>query len=208
MTRRVLRGVAVVFLVLAVLIVGDVAWQIWGTAWQQQRAQQALRSKLDPSLILPKKSSGGGGGTTSTTSGSATVAVVAVGQPIGIMSIPAIGLSQVIVQGTDEGQLAQGPGHYLNTAMPGQVGNVAIAGHRTTYGHPFYNLQALVAGDSISIQTPGGTYHYSVISQQIVNPSDTAVLDSSPGKYLLTLTTCNPRYSAAQRLVVTAQLVP
>lgn len=110
-----------------------------------------------------------------------------------------------IVEGTGEGQLQQGPGHYPGTPLPGEAGNAAIAGHRTTYAAPFYNLNELQPGDLIYIQTSQGIFDYSVTSSQIVDPSDTAVLDDSSVPEL-TLTTCNPRYSASQRLVVVALL--
>ena len=75
-----------------------------------------------------------------------------VGTPIGLMTIPKIGMrGAAIVEGTDEHQLQQGPGHYLGTPLPGQAGNAAIAGHRTTYGAPFYDLNVLQPGDPITI---------------------------------------------------------
>ena len=113
-------------------------------------------------------------------------------------------LSTPSCEGVGEAQLEQGPGHYPGTALPGESGNVAIAGHRTTYAHPFYNLDALSPGDDIYILTAQGLFHYTVTGTQIVAPTDVNVLDTVPGKSTLTLTTCNPRYSAAQRLVVTA----
>jgi sortase A len=112
-----------------------------------------------------------------------------------------------VVQGIERPDLRKGPGHYPLTPMPGQLGNAAIAGHRTTYGAPFYRLDELAKGDDISIRTAAGTYHYSVTGQLIVPPSDVSVLDPTPDA-TLTLTTCNPRYSARQRLVVHATLVP
>ncbi len=127
-----------------------------------------------------------------------------VGAAVGQLWIPRIGISDTIVQGVGDAQLEQGPGHYPGTALPGEVGNVAIAGHRTTYAHPFYNLDALASGDDIYVLTTQGYFRYTVTGSQIVSPDDTAVLDPTPGKATLTLTTCNPRYSAAQRLVVTA----
>jgi sortase A len=207
-TRRILRLAGALLIVAAVLIVADVAWQVWGTGWQQAQAQAHLRARIDPDLITAKPAHDSTvSGSSTTTTGAAVVSPPALGAPLGLLAVPAIGLSQVIVEGTGEAQLATGPGHYQGTAMPGQVGNMAVAGHRTTYGHPFYNLNELVAGDRITITTPSGVYTYSVTGQQIVSPSDVAILDSTGGA-TLTLTTCNPRYSAAQRLVVTATLVP
>ena len=133
-----------------------------------------------------------------------SIAQPLVGAAVGQLWIPRIGISDTIVQGVGDAQLEQGPGHYPGTALPGEIGNVAIAGHRTTYAHPFYNLDALGAGDAIYVLTTQGYFRYTVTASQIVSPDDTAVLDATPGKATLTLTTCNPRYSAAQRLVVTA----
>ena len=123
---------------------------------------------------------------------------------MGLLSIPRIGLLDAIVEGVGDAQLEQGPGHYPGSALPGEPGNVAIAGHRTTYAHPFYNLDALVPGDPIYILTSQGLFHYTVTRTQVVSPSDVAVLQTIPGQNTLTLTTCTPRYSAAQRLIVTA----
>ena len=130
----------------------------------------------------------------------------AAGSPVGIVSIPKISLSMVIVEGTDAEQLRSGPGHYPGTPLPGQAGNAAIAGHRTTYLHPFYNLDALAPGDSIDVLTAQGWFVYRVTGTQAVAPTDVAVVAPTPTP-VLTLTTCNPRYSASQRLVVRADLV-
>ncbi|HEY5097462.1 MAG TPA: class E sortase, partial [Acidimicrobiales bacterium] len=92
------------------------------------------------------------------------------------------------------------------TPLPGQAGNAAIAGHRTTYLHPFYSLDVLAPGDLIFVTTLQGTFLYSVATTQVVLPTDVAVVDPTPTPQL-TLTTCNPRYSASQRLVVHATLV-
>ena len=99
----------------------------------------------------------------------------------------------------------QGPGHYTGTPLPGQVGNAAIAGHRTTYGHPFYNLDSVKVGDPIVLTTLQGIFVYDATKSVVVSPSDTTVLDNVIANQL-TLTTCNPRFSASTRLVVQATL--
>jgi sortase A len=124
--------------------------------------------------------------------------------PIGLLSIPKIGLLDAIVEGVGESQLAQGPGHYPGTPLPGEAGNAAIAGHRTTYAHPFYNLNELAPGDPIYILTSQGFFRYVVSETEVVAPTDVAVLDPVAHKSTLTLTTCNPRYSASTRMVVVA----
>jgi len=129
-----------------------------------------------------------------------------VGHWLGVISIPAIDLKQVIVDGTDKSQLQLGPGHYIGTALPGEAGNVGIAGHRTTWGHPFRHLDLLKPGNQIIITTPRAAVLYKVLWKKVVDPTDLSVVAPST-ENLLTLTTCNPPYSAATRLVVRAQLV-
>jgi sortase A len=93
-----------------------------------------------------------------------------------------------------------GPGRYPSSAMPGEPGMVAIAGHRVTYGAPFYELDILEPGDEIHLETDYGSFAYAVTDQAIVDPQDTWVLDPEHGD--LVLTTCHPRMSDRQRLVV------
>lgn len=119
-----------------------------------------------------------------------------------------------VVQGVSLGDLQRGPGHYPGTAMPGEDGNFAVAGHRTTYGAPFFNLDQLRRGDEVLVTARDGRrYTYRVHSSEIVLPSDTWVITPDPLKRgknarpMLTLTTCNPRFSNAQRLIVFAELV-
>ncbi|CAN5919976.1 class E sortase [soil metagenome] len=107
--------------------------------------------------------------------------------------------------------LQDGPGHYPDTALPGEPGNFAVAGHRTTYGAPFYHLDVLRRGDRVLVTDRQGRRHtYAVAEQRVVLPGDTWVIGDDPlgsGEPTLTLTTCNPRFSAAERLVVHAELV-
>jgi len=120
--------------------------------------------------------------------------------------IPTIGLSRYVVQGTAESDLAEGPGHYVATPLPGQYGNVAIAGHRTTYGAPFWALNELTRGDRIFLTDPAGhTWIYRVTGHLVVAPEQLSVIGPLKG-YYLTLTTCNPRFWATGRLVVRAEL--
>jgi sortase A len=127
------------------------------------------------------------------------------GNPIGDIRIPVIGLDQVVVEGTNTPDLQKGPGHYAGTPMPGQAGNAAVAGHRTTYGHPFYSLDSVKVGDPIVLTTLQGIFVYDTTKSFVVAPSDTTVVDDVLGNQL-TLTTCNPRFSATTRLVVQATL--
>jgi sortase A len=132
----------------------------------------------------------------------------AIGDPITKISIPAADLKPtVVVEGTGASALRAGAGHYPNTPLPGEEGNVAIAGHRTTYGKPFANLDHLKIGDEIFLETPVGKYTYKVARDPfVVTPTDFSVISQTPGK-TLTLTTCHPKGSARQRLVVKAELI-
>jgi sortase A len=129
------------------------------------------------------------------------------GRALGYVRIPRIHLDMVFVQGVSGALLQTGPGHYPATPMPGQSGNVAIAGHRTTYLHPFWALDAMRPGDLIMIQTREGSFTYVVQWEKVVLPTDLWVL--APTRWpSLTLTTCNPRFSASERLVIRAVLRP
>jgi sortase A len=127
------------------------------------------------------------------------------GDPLGRIRIPAIGVSDVFVEGTDAGDLRSGPGHYPATPLPGQRGTVAIAGHRTTYGAPFHDVDDLDPGDRIELDMPYGRFTYRVERLRIVAPTATEVTDPV-GFDRLVLSACHPLYSAAQRIIVFAKL--
>jgi sortase A len=123
------------------------------------------------------------------------------------IEIPTIGLDAKVVSGVEPDDLKQGPGHYPGTPMPGQFGNSAIAGHRTTYGQPFYRLDEVEPGDEIVLTTVQGRFVYRATGSEIVeaNRGDVVATDD-PTVARLTLTTCHPRYSATKRLIVRAEL--
>jgi sortase A len=212
--QRLLARIGGVIFAFGVLVLLFVAYQLWGTGISTRLHQEALRKQFDHELAIARHHRA----TTTTTAPAVTPTTQplrgvappgpapADGQPIGTIDIPAIGANFVVVQGTQTADLDLGPGHYDNTPLPGQRGNTAIAGHRTTYLRPFYNLNELVPGDPIYITTTQGRFQYDVTALLVVAPSDLAVLDPTPVS-TLTLTTCNPRYSAAQRLVALATLV-
>ncbi len=127
------------------------------------------------------------------------------GDPIGRIALPTIGAKYVVVQGTSTADLHKGPGHYPATTFPGLPGTVAIAGHRTTYGAPFHDLDELRPGDRIELRMPYGTFAYAVERQRIVPPSATWVT-RDVGEDRLVLTACHPLFSAAKRIVVFARL--
>jgi len=129
------------------------------------------------------------------------------GDALGRIEAPGMdGLNMVFVQGTDEASLELGPGHYPETAMPGQGKTVAIAGHRTTYLAPFRHIDSLKPGDKITLKMPYGTFIYSVQKSEIVDPSDVGIIHNT-GYERLVLSACHPLYSASQRYIVYARLV-
>lgn len=130
------------------------------------------------------------------------------GQSLTRIEIPRIGVNVVVVQGIDENDLRAGAGHYPETPLPCTAGNVAIAGHRTTYGKPFANVDRLVPGDKIILKTPIGSCVYRVSQAPfVVLPTDWGVIANSPGQFELTLTSCHPKGSASHRIVIRAEMV-
>jgi sortase A len=125
---------------------------------------------------------------------------------IGEIRIPKIGLVHPIFEGVTLTVIDHGPGHWPGSALPGQLGNVVFAGHRVTHTHPFRNLDKLVPGDEIQFVMPDGTYTYRMTSQQIVNPSDTWIVNPTPTA-TLTLFACHPPGSAAHRIVIRGEYV-
>jgi len=145
---------------------------------------------------------------------------IGVGDALTRIKIPAIGVDTVVVEGTTETALRAGAGHYASTAMPCENGNMAIAGHRTTYGKPFANIDQLRPGDTITLETPIGQCDYEVekapppfrspanmAASWVVAPNDLRVIDQDPAKAELTLTTCHPKGSAKERLIIRARKV-
>jgi sortase A len=127
------------------------------------------------------------------------------GDPMGRLVIPAIGVSDVFVQGTGSADLRKGPGHYPATPLPGERGTVAIAGHRTTYGAPFRNVDKLDPGDRIELRMPYARFTYRVERTKIVPATELSVTDRVAHDRLV-LSACHPLYSAAQRIIVFARL--
>ena len=130
---------------------------------------------------------------------------VGTGDAIGRISIPKIGASYSVVEGTDTASLEKGPGHYPATAFPGLGQTVAIAGHRTTYLAPFRHIDALKPGDRITLKMPYALFTYVVQYHKIVVPTALWVT-RNVGYERLVLSACNPLYSAAQRIIIFAKL--
>jgi sortase A len=133
------------------------------------------------------------------------------GKGFAFLHIPRLGrkYSVPVVQGVSLPDLSRGVGHYPKTAVPGEIGNFAVAGHRATNGEPFAHLDQVKVGDSLVVETRSTWYSYVVDKVQIVQPTAVWVLDPVPGKpgktptqQLITLTTCNPRWASTQRMIL------
>jgi len=203
----VLRTIGQVLVFVGIVVILFTAYQLWGTGLFEARSQDHLRTELEHviarrALDAPEPAPSPAGTLPAL---APLVLPPPTGAPIGILRIPSIGLDQVVVEGVGTAQLRSGPGHYPETPLPGEAGNVAIAGHRTTYAHPFYDLSDVRPGAAIDISTTQGQFVYRATGTIVVSPSDVAVLDPI-GRATLTLTTCNPPYSAASRLVLRATL--
>jgi sortase A len=185
--RRMLSGLSIL---LAVLGIGLLAYPVYTNLYQSR-----LQTKLAIQLESPEAKQAYAAGAT------------AIGDALTRLTIPAIDVNTVVVEGTGASALRAGAGHYPNTPLPGEEGNVAIAGHRTTYGKPFANLDHLKVGDEIILDTPVGRDVYKVTKDPFVVPqTDWTVISQTPG-HSLTLTTCHPKGSATHRLVVKAEMV-
>jgi sortase A len=210
---KVLGAVGRTCIAAGVLILLFVAYQLWGTGIREAQAQRNLQDEFEQRLGAAERTDSS---TTSTTDGDTPTSppTSEVGPPppppadgdaVAQIRIPAIGLDKIVVQGVAVPDLKKGPGHYPGSPLPGQPGNAAIAGHRTTYGAPFNRIDELKEGDQILVTTTQGAFEYQVRQQLIVAPDQVEVLDDF-GDDRLTLTACHPKYSARQRIVVVAAL--
>lgn len=193
-----------------VLLLFGAYWE-WGTATVTNHAQQQLRQQLDRVDARPHSHAPAPRPRTHP-----ALAVPLNGHPLAEIRIPRLGAGYdyVIVEGTTPADLRMGPGHYTGSALPGQVGNFVVSGHRTTYAAPFNRINELRPGDHILVATGGHQYVYRVTGTHVVLPTDLAVTAPVPGHpgatphlAQITLTTCHPKYSAARRLIVVGQLV-
>lgn len=200
--RRSLSGVSVALLAVAVGLLGYPVY----TNLYQSRVQSRLDRELASSELRERYRS----------------KTLEVGDSLTRIKIDAIGVDTVVVEGISASALRAGAGHYPATPLPCEPGNVGIAGHRTTYGKPFANIDRLKPGDSIVLETPVGSCTYEIVEVPqgrtrfsatsaafITAPKDTSVVaqPASPDDYGLTLTSCHPKHSARQRIIVQARLV-
>jgi sortase A len=231
--RSVIGAIGRLFISLGMLLFGFVGYQLWGTGLQTAASQRALKKEfasklqapvarpattvattLPPTTLAPAV-----GSEVPTSAAVTTTSTVPAPTPLPIpdldaafasLSIPRIGMKGdkegVIVSGVTVDDLRKGVGHFRNTPLPGQKGNVALAGHRTTYGAPFGDLNKLQNGDPITFtNTLGEQFVYKVTSQSIVAPDDTTVLAPTDTPSL-TLVTCDPKYTSTNRLIIRAEL--
>jgi sortase A len=213
--RLLARGVGQLLITAGVVILLFVGYELWFTGFYTHQEQHKIQSQLEQQWKAP------GGVDVS----KLRPDQVKIGSGLAVLYIPRFGRHYhfVVVEGTGYADLQKGPGHYPGTALPGQVGNVAVAGHRTTYLHPFNKIATLRAGDHIVFETRTTWFTYTIENvpgtkipwREIVDPTDVAVAypvpdQPDPGKKpslrLLTFTSCHPEYSARQRYVVHAVL--
>ncbi|HET8680748.1 MAG TPA: class E sortase [Micromonosporaceae bacterium] len=199
----VVRGAGEVLITFGLVVLLFAAYEIWGTTAIIQDRQGALGRELEQAW----------GGADPTVGPSATprpsASVPVTGAGIAKLYIPRLNKWWVVVQGVLPSDIRYAPGHYPETAMPGQVGNFSVAGHRNRA--TFWDLDRMAAGDAIVVETRNSWYVYTVARTRIVLPNQVEVVATAPpgfsrGSRLLTLTTCNPKYDNYQRLVVHATL--
>lgn len=169
-----------------------------------------------PTSTTPPSATGPGAGDEAESTSAAATAVPIAQQPLpelangtalARLEVPAIGIDDIVVAGIGVSDLKLGPGHFPDTPLPGQLGNAAIAGHRTTYGAPFFDVDQLQEGDEMIVTTLAGRYVYEVDSQRIVDPSAYEVIATSdPSTATLTLVSCEPKWTARNRIVITGVL--
>ena len=206
--RTVGRGTGQLLLTVGYVLLLFVVYELWVTDLQSNARQDELTAELReewsaPTAVVPAELQGG--------------------VAFAMLHIPRLGAdyARAVVEGTGTGDLEQGPGHYRGTAMPGEQGNFAVAGHRVGRGSPFLEIDELREGDPVVVETADSWFVYRVLGpaeqvpgQQVVSPSDVSVIapspngppDGAPSGAYLTLTTCHPKYSAQQRLVIHARL--
>jgi sortase A len=224
-----------VLITCGVIVLLFVVYEVWITNIFSDAKQHEVRTQLIKEWAQPAP--------TPTTSEGDTVnglplpsdgvqANTPIGEGIAVIYIPRFGkdYSRAIVQGTDDASLVKGPGHYVNTQLPGQIGNFAVAGHRVGKGEPFLNLDKLKPGDPVVIETRTSWFVYKVKGdptsgdlatkgsdgvpgREVVDPSDGSVIlpvpdhaTAKPTEALMTMTTCDPKFTATQRMIVFSSL--
>jgi len=185
-------------MLLTALSIGLLVGAVWtvGNPFYTNLLQDRIQSRLDRQIASPELRQ------------AYLDRKVGIGDSLTRIIIPDLDVDVVVVEGTTASALRAGAGHYPQTPLPCEIGNVGIAGHRTTYGRPFHNLDLMKPGQQITLETPIGSCTYEVTKEPfVVTPTTTGVLANTPDEATLTLTTCHPKGSARQRLIVSAKLV-
>lgn len=214
--RTGLRGVGQTLITVGVVVLLFCFYELKVTNLVTAQEQSRLADELESSWAEPQALSP----ETPAEPGSPTFTPVAaeLGSGFAVLRIPRLGewndKPPVVVEGVGVEDLKKGPGHIPGTALPGEVGNVVLSGHRTTYGAPFNRFDELRPGDAVVLETREMWFSYQVTGSEIVSPTAVEVTYPVPGnasatptERLLTMTTCNPEYSAKQRLIVSAELM-
>jgi len=212
--RLVVRTSAELLVTLGLVVVAFAVYVVFWSDVQNAAAQSKLRDTFQAQVEQAARTQ-----VSAAKGGAAAPAPIASdlpsGSTLGVIRIPRLGddWSWVMVEGVSDDDIAKGPGHFPGTAMPGQVGNFAVAGHRATHGEPFAHLDEVRKGDEVSIETVNGTYTYVVDGSKIVDPTAVGVIDAVPGKpgakpkkALITLVTCNPRWGSTERMIISGHL--
>lgn len=185
-----------------VLLLLFVAYQLWGTGIAERQAQNKLKSQFVTSTTIAASSTDAP--TTTTLPPPPTK-----GDVVAQIVIDKINVDKFVVAGVGYKELEKGPGLFAGSPLPGQLGNVSLAGHRTTFGAPFGRVNELVEGDSIVLQTSRGEFVYLVTGPPtIVQATDVDVIRTvDPARAILTLVTCHPKWTSENRMIISAELV-
>ena len=227
--RWLARGLGQTLITLGLVMLLFVVYEVWVTNFFAHAKQEATRKQIEQSWSQGKDPLKGSDRLKLPSGQQVTI-------PLGVgfanLYIPRLGKDYAfpILEGTDDADLEKGVGHYPGTAIPGQIGNFAVAGHRVGKGEPFLNLDHLRPGDAVVVQTAKTWYVYRVMGddatgnvgakdsqgiagREIVAPNAVEVIDpvpdnpgAKPSRAMMTMTTCHPKYSASNRMVIHALL--
>ncbi len=212
------RGARILGALLVVAGVGALAWAITVWQWQDpftallnEREQRALADGFEQRLAARDASLATRGAAADPAREIAEAAAgwrasSERGSAVARLRIPSLGVDEIVVNGTDSESLERGPGRYLGSAMPGEGELVYVAGHRTTYGAPFSEIDRLRKGDRVVLELPYATFEYAVTGHRIVTADSLWVLRSK-GYELLALQACHPRFFASHRYIAYAKPV-
>lgn len=208
--RTLLRGMGQTLITIGVVLLLFSVYELWVTNLVTAREQSQLQEQIEQVWAAPPPPPVAAG---------REPPPVEMGTGIAVLRIPRLDdgpddpYAKVVVEGTGVEDLKKGPGRMVQTGQPGELGNMVISGHRTTYGAPFADLDRLVPGDALVVETRDTWFTYRMTGSSIVEPTAVEVTypvpgqpDATPTQSLLTLTTCNPKYSAKQRLIIRAVL--